>query len=574
MGRPGKQLTVWQYCRQVFSVSGVNGVSHVALARSGGRRLLWTALFAVGVMGWLYQTTALLDYYYRYPSVVKIQVEKPTVMDFPALTLCNVNRIRRSVYCREFPDNCKLHDVELTEDEIFNLTLGFQRQGRKAELGHQLKDMLVGLLLLRLSPTRHLRLHQVLQPAVRSPPGQLLRVLVRRRTEAQAVRHGAGRMAGQERWVALLAQPPLISMRKNLLIFRNQNCNCNHAYMELVFNVERDEYLDQDEAPGLIVTLHEDMGMPHVLAHGVHVHAEHTYSLSIEKESVNLLSDPFASNCTDFRQLPFRSVHSMELSPRMCTVECLLFHQKRECGHNYVTDNVVLYSERMPYDPQQVTPADRDCADRLSKDFRDFCRSLCSVPCHETHYPVVIDSSPTSPHKMMRKEEDLETYRRRRGEDKKSVVSVGGAHPLPDAAAQDLQPHAGIHGRYPSVSLEGRSYCSATWAASRVDGWASPFWSSAHSWRGHFQSSGSPWGCAAASPTAVPPPRRRRVLPRGALRQPRTRNATVVEASSWAYRSPVPKRAFKWCPTPTTDTPPCSKQRDTSLDTMMIVKFL
>ncbi|GIY41693.1 uncharacterized protein CEXT_87241 [Caerostris extrusa] len=328
-------------------------------------------------------------------------------------------RIRRSVYCREFPDNCKLHDVELTEDEIFNLTLGFQRQGagRRSWVTNS-KDMLVGCSFsgsplldtsacfkrIDLQPFRQqmysiplsiyspiplanvLLCLQVLQPAVRSPPGQLLRVLVRRRTEAQAVRHGAGRLAGQERHGA---------------------------------GVERGarRVPGPGRNPGLIVTLHEDMGMPHVLAHGVHVHAKHTYSLSIEKESVNLLSDPFATNCTDFRQLPFRSAHSMELSPRvihssypfavfincilsmMCTVECLLFHQKRECGHSYVTDNVVLYRTNALRPPTSHSRygdslsaeillfSDRDCADRLSKDFRDFCRSLCSIPCHETPLP-------------------------------------------------------------------------------------------------------------------------------------------------------------------------------------------
>ncbi|CAL1267110.1 unnamed protein product, partial [Larinioides sclopetarius] len=71
----------------------------------------------------------------------------------------------------------------------------------------------------------------------------------------------------------------------------------------------------------------------------------------------------------------------MELSPRMCTVECLIYHQKRECSHNYVTDNVVLYSERMPYDSEEVTRADRVCAGRLSEAYKNFCRTLCSVPC-------------------------------------------------------------------------------------------------------------------------------------------------------------------------------------------------
>ncbi|GFR04210.1 uncharacterized protein TNCT_410691 [Trichonephila clavata] len=139
----GKLRSVGQYSRQVFAISVVNGVSHIALARSNGRRFLWTLLFCVGIIGWFYQTTTLLEYYYQYPSVVKIQVEKPQVIDFPALTICNVNRIRRSVFCQEYPNSCTGHDVQLTEEEIFNITLAFLRRGRKSDLGHQLEDMVV-----------------------------------------------------------------------------------------------------------------------------------------------------------------------------------------------------------------------------------------------------------------------------------------------------------------------------------------------------------------------------------------------------------------------------------------------
>ncbi|GBM98568.1 hypothetical protein AVEN_227587-1 [Araneus ventricosus] len=383
--------SIWQYSRQIFAVSAVNGVSHIALAKSGGRRLLWSALFGVGIIGWFYQTTTLLEYYYRYPSVVNIQVEKPQILDFPALTLCNVNRIRRSVFCREFPKRCGEHGIELTEEEIFNITLDYQRKGRKSELGHQLEDMVVSCEFSGspvLDTTSCLKYFSLLYDPhlgncyVFSSDGVRPRLYV--------------------------TEPDAWQDKKD---------------MELVLNIENDEYLDEDETPGLIVTLHEDMAMPHVLAHGVHVYAEHTYTLAVEKVTVNLLSDPFETNCTNFKKLAFHSTHRMELSPRMCTVECLIYYQKLECGHNYVTDNVVLYSERMPYDSEQVTRADRVCADRLSEAYKNFCRTLCSVPCHDTHYPVVIDSSPTSAHKMIRKSEDLDSYRRRRGENKKMLMS-------------------------------------------------------------------------------------------------------------------------------------------------------
>lgn len=84
--------TISSYSRRLFSVSGVNGVSHVAQAKTNTRRALWILLFGFSILGWFYQTTTLLEYYYKYPTVVKIEVDKPPIMDFPGLTICNMNK--------------------------------------------------------------------------------------------------------------------------------------------------------------------------------------------------------------------------------------------------------------------------------------------------------------------------------------------------------------------------------------------------------------------------------------------------------------------------------------------------
>ena len=39
---------------------------------------------------------------------------------------------------------------------------------------------------------------------------------------------------------------------------------------------------------------------------------------------------------------------------QICTVECLVYYQHKECGHGYVSDSVVLFSEEMPYEADKV----------------------------------------------------------------------------------------------------------------------------------------------------------------------------------------------------------------------------
>ncbi|XP_054724128.1 amiloride-sensitive sodium channel subunit beta-2-like [Uloborus diversus] len=194
--------------------------------------------------------------------------------------------------------------------------------------------------------------------------------------------------------------------------------------MDLVLNVEHDEYLSPGKTtPGLIISVHEDMSYPHIFAHGMHVYADHSYNLAVTKNSVYLLPKPYMTNCTNYDDLPFHSLSSMELTPRICTVECLLYLQRTGCDHHYVTDNVVLFSQDIPYDYHQITEEDKQCAMSLSKNYKEYCTSLCSVPCHDTHYSINIDSSPTSEHKIVVNEKDLENYKKKRGEEKGIFVA-------------------------------------------------------------------------------------------------------------------------------------------------------
>ncbi|KAG8193082.1 hypothetical protein JTE90_017833 [Oedothorax gibbosus] len=342
--------SIWQHSRKVFAVSAVNGVSHIALAKSGGRRILWTGLFAFAIVGWFFQTTTLLEYYYKYPSVVKIFVEKPSVMDFPAVTICNVNRIRKSVFCKEFPERCEEENIVVSEAEFFNASFEFMVSGRKLMLGHQKDDIIVSC---EFSGTPTLNTEQCLQyfvPVYHPHIGNCYTFL-----------------SGVDGRPKLFVSEP--------------NAWQDKKDLDLVLNVEHDEYLDNSSTPGLIVTLHEDGTFPHLLSHDTHIYAQHSYALAVEKVTVNLLRAPFRTNCTDYKELPFHLPLDMDFSPRICTIQCLLYHQKKECPHSYVTDNVVLYEERMPYDPKEILEEDKQCAQQLSESYKEYCNSICEVPC-------------------------------------------------------------------------------------------------------------------------------------------------------------------------------------------------
>uniref|UniRef100_A0A3Q3KB80 Uncharacterized protein n=1 Tax=Monopterus albus TaxID=43700 RepID=A0A3Q3KB80_MONAL len=77
--------------------STLHGLSHIFLP--GGvtiRRLLWAAAFSSSLSIFLYQVVGRVIEYYQYPYVTILdEMDSPT-MTFPAITLCNYNRFRKS----------------------------------------------------------------------------------------------------------------------------------------------------------------------------------------------------------------------------------------------------------------------------------------------------------------------------------------------------------------------------------------------------------------------------------------------------------------------------------------------
>lgn len=75
----------------------LHGLSHIFLP--GGvtiRRLLWAAAFSSSLSCFLYQVAGMIILYYQYPHVTILDEMDSPVMPFPAITICNYNKFRKS----------------------------------------------------------------------------------------------------------------------------------------------------------------------------------------------------------------------------------------------------------------------------------------------------------------------------------------------------------------------------------------------------------------------------------------------------------------------------------------------
>ncbi|UYV69820.1 K02A2.6-like [Cordylochernes scorpioides] len=77
------------------------------------------------------------------------------------------------------------------------------------------------------------------------------------------------------------------------------------SQLELVVNVENDEYLEPDRSPGFRVTLHLAEEIPDCESDGVEVGAGQAVKITVQKKITRMLPAPYQTNCTQFEELPW-----------------------------------------------------------------------------------------------------------------------------------------------------------------------------------------------------------------------------------------------------------------------------
>ncbi|GIX87073.1 hypothetical protein CEXT_161971 [Caerostris extrusa] len=84
--------------------------------------------------GCLYQSWSFLDIYFKYPTTMEVSVEQAPVLQFPAVTICNGNRIGRYFnyeYTNCFSINARWANRSA---ELFSASMFRPRSGRSSEL--------------------------------------------------------------------------------------------------------------------------------------------------------------------------------------------------------------------------------------------------------------------------------------------------------------------------------------------------------------------------------------------------------------------------------------------------------
>lgn len=148
---PTTSVAITKTWRVFVGSSTLHGLQYVFTSRTLVRRILW-ALFLVAAIVWFsFQSSKLLRKYFSHPVTTKVSLVYEGSPEFPAVSICNFNRFKRSVIMAKGYDqllnqyerkvfglNTENYTVDFGEHHNFNFT-EFDWLA-----GHQINDTLQG----------------------------------------------------------------------------------------------------------------------------------------------------------------------------------------------------------------------------------------------------------------------------------------------------------------------------------------------------------------------------------------------------------------------------------------------
>ena len=148
--KPSKSVVIKQKWKDFVENSTLHGMHCIISSQTTFRRIIWTLFLLVGVGYFSYQSSVLLEKYLSFPVTTKTTLELEDEPEFPAVTICNFNMLRKSVVesnnFTEVADQAlmskagiAINDTNIDWSPFKDLDVfEIYRQG-----GHQIQDMIL-----------------------------------------------------------------------------------------------------------------------------------------------------------------------------------------------------------------------------------------------------------------------------------------------------------------------------------------------------------------------------------------------------------------------------------------------
>ncbi|GIY16700.1 acid-sensing ion channel 1 [Caerostris darwini] len=74
--------------------SSVYAISQIGYSKTSCSKITWISILTCALIGCCYQIYGFTDQYFKYPVIVDLLIEQPETITFPAVTVCNLNRMK------------------------------------------------------------------------------------------------------------------------------------------------------------------------------------------------------------------------------------------------------------------------------------------------------------------------------------------------------------------------------------------------------------------------------------------------------------------------------------------------
>lgn len=363
--------------RLLFDESGLPGLRFVLGFHLNPRRLAWLVLYATLFLLTMRDTHRLLAEYYAYEDRVNQDIMETKQVQFPAVTICNMNPWRKSMVCSEesfvsksakalidelcnsVPRNVTMSEEDLVTTHKLKTWISAEQRrnlSRAERLGHQIEDMII---------------------ECQVPDGDCLnkRLLELRLVPRYGNCYCLGCNSSRFSWPSMQMSDPDQGLRMSL-------------------NMEPEEFLPLTVDAGFYVMVNQAGVQEEVFDNAVYVPPGATTYIGVVKSTSKNLEPPYKNPCQNDwpEELKKYVVPGVVYTKRACDEYCYQVHIFETCGcRSY--NHIRVLEPRVMESPVCPDMLKGDCeraveAQILQKLITCKCLTACEI-----HY---YDTSPSS----------------------------------------------------------------------------------------------------------------------------------------------------------------------------------
>ncbi|KAF8793297.1 Acid-sensing ion channel 4-A like protein [Argiope bruennichi] len=335
--------------KNVIGMSPFPALSQISKAETKLWKVFWLLVLLLSLCGCAYNVKNFLIVFFKYPVLIDVSVENRDSMEFPAVTICNLNRmseIYKSCVLNDIPWPCiRPFDDDVPEEKGSVLILSERRlytsvsnATTRSEINYK-------------SKSKELLNHYTnLDHKSRYCYGYRLHQLVKNCTFNSTFCHSSDFSIFQT------------IQYGNCFTFNNALQQQNSfkvikagpdTGLEFEIDANLNSYLDITPSAGIRVTIHSPYENPNPVQDGINLSPGYDTQISISKSSVQRLPAPYRDQCRDYKATN-DSTNSAD-SQFNCIRECIQQTNKSYAAalilsfQQNLNRNLVIYRIRVRY---------------------------------------------------------------------------------------------------------------------------------------------------------------------------------------------------------------------------------